>query len=48
MGHANINTTMIYAHHAPKYNVADALTRLIDKAGAPTRSRADSARLGTR
>ncbi len=29
MGHANINTTMIYAHHVPKQDAAKALTRLI-------------------
>lgn len=32
MGHANINTTMIYAHSMPKHNAADALSELIDKA----------------
>lgn len=29
MGHANIATTMIYAHHVPKHDAADALTRLV-------------------
>jgi integrase len=31
MGHANISTTMIYAHHVPKHDAADALTRLVDR-----------------
>jgi integrase len=29
MGHANIATTMIYAHHVPKHNAADALSALV-------------------
>jgi len=29
MGHADISTTMVYAHHIPKHDAADALTRLI-------------------
>jgi integrase len=29
MGHANVTTTMIYAHHVPKRDAADALTRLL-------------------
>lgn len=29
MGHANINTTMIYAHHVPKRDAAEALTRML-------------------
>ena len=29
MGHANVSTTMIYAHHVPKHNAAEALTRLV-------------------
>lgn len=29
MGHANIATTMIYAHHVPKHDAADALTALV-------------------
>ena len=34
MGHAHISTTMIYAHHVPKHDAADALTRLV-AAGRP-------------
>lgn len=29
MGHANIQTTMIYAHHIPKHDAANALTALV-------------------
>ena len=29
MGHADIQTTMIYAHHAPQHDAADKLTRLL-------------------
>jgi integrase len=29
MGHANISTTMIYAHHVPKHNAAAALSQLV-------------------
>lgn len=29
MGHASISTTMIYAHHVPKHDAADALTGLV-------------------
>ncbi len=31
MGHANIATTMIYAHHVPKHDAADALTSLVGR-----------------
>lgn len=31
MGHASIQTTMIYAHHVPKHNAADALSSLVGK-----------------
>jgi hypothetical protein len=30
MGHADIQTTMIYVHHVPKHDAADRLTRLLD------------------
>jgi len=37
MGHADIQTTMIYVHHTPKTAAADALTRIVDAAsGAPS------------
>jgi integrase len=39
MGHANISTTMIYAHHVPKHGAADALTRLVDDAFVASESR---------
>ena len=29
MGHADIQTTMIYVHHQPKTAAADALTRIV-------------------
>ncbi len=32
MGHADIQTTMIYVHHVPKTAAADLLTRLVEKA----------------
>jgi integrase len=35
MGHANISTTMIYAHHVPKRDAASALTRLVDATTSP-------------
>ena len=31
MGHADIQTTMIYVHHVPKHDAADRLTRLLDE-----------------
>jgi len=30
MGHANIETTMIYVHHVPQHDAADRLSALID------------------
>jgi integrase len=36
MGHANISTTMIYAHHVPKHDAADALTALVNADGSET------------
>ena len=30
MGHADIQTTMIYVHHVPQHDAADRLTRLLD------------------
>jgi len=35
MGHADIKTTMKYAHHVPKHNAADALNRLVETETAP-------------
>lgn len=32
MGHADVTTTMIYVHHVPKRNAAEALTALVDAA----------------
>ncbi len=32
MGHANINTTMVYAHHVPKRDAAETLTKLVSAA----------------
>jgi integrase len=29
MGHANIETTMIYVHHVPQHDAADKLSRLV-------------------
>jgi hypothetical protein len=29
MGHANIQTTMIYIHHVPQHDAADKLSRLL-------------------
>jgi hypothetical protein len=37
MGHANISTTMIYAHHIPKHGAADALTELVAQAPSAER-----------
>jgi integrase len=36
MGHAHIQTTMIYAHHVPKHDAANALTALVGSASSPT------------
>jgi len=38
MGHAHISTTMIYAHHVPKRNAADALTALVEAESGATRA----------
>jgi integrase len=35
MGHADIKTTMIYVHHVPKDDAADALTALVGSASSP-------------
>lgn len=38
MGHANIETTMIYVHHLPQHDAADKLTALVSdasNAGSP-------------
>ena len=32
MGHADIQTTMVYVHHVPKVAAADALTRIVEAA----------------
>jgi integrase len=32
MGHANIETTMIYVHHVPQHDAADKLTALVARA----------------
>jgi integrase len=33
MGHAHIDTTMVYVHHVPQHDAADKLTRLVEGAG---------------
>lgn len=38
MGHANIETTMIYVHHVPKHDAADRLSALVAAALAPAES----------
>jgi integrase len=40
MGHADIQTTMIYVHHVPKTAAADALSRIVAGALAPGHHRA--------
>jgi integrase len=35
MGHADISTTMIYAHHVPQRAAAERLTQLVQAAAAP-------------
>jgi integrase len=35
MGHADIQTTMIYVHHQPNIAAADALTRIVEAASVP-------------
>ena len=39
MGHADIQTTMIYVHHQPKTAAADALSRIVAAASAGDVSR---------
>ena len=34
MGHADIQTTMLYVHHVPKAAAADELTRAVQRATA--------------
>jgi hypothetical protein len=34
MGHADIQTTMIYVHHVPQHDAADRLSRLLDERAA--------------
>jgi len=36
MGHAGIQTTMIYVHHVPKAAAADELTRAVEEATGAT------------
>lgn len=35
MGHANIETTMLYVHHVPQHDAADKLSRLVASASSP-------------
>jgi site-specific recombinase XerD len=35
MGHADISTTMIYAHHVPQHAAAERLTQLVQATPAP-------------
>ena len=35
MGHADIQTTMIYVHHVPQHDAADRLSRLVAASEAP-------------
>ncbi len=35
MGHAQIQTTMIYVHYVPQHDAAEKLTRLFDATAAP-------------
>jgi integrase len=39
MGHADIQTTMVYVHHVPQHDAADRLGRLVDAAVEPLVSR---------
>jgi hypothetical protein len=34
MGHANIDTTMIYVHHVPQHDAADKLGQLVTSAAS--------------
>jgi integrase len=39
MGHADIQTTMLYVHHVPQVDAADRLSQVVEAAsGAPTTS----------
>jgi integrase len=38
MGHANIETTMIYVHHVPQHDAADKLTALVGASADDWRS----------
>jgi integrase len=43
MGHADIQTTMIYAHHVPRHDAADKLTQLLaERTEEPVRRTADA------
>jgi integrase len=33
MGHADVQTTMVYVHHVPRHDAADRLTALVAEAG---------------
>ena len=45
MGHADIQTTMIYVHHVPKVAAADELSRAVELAmGGPSAPRAELSR----
>ena len=35
MGHANIQTTMVYVHHVPQDDAADKLGRVVESASDP-------------
>jgi Phage integrase family len=48
MGHADIQTTMIYAHHVPQHDAADKLTRLLDERSLDSVRRTDDARFADR
>ena len=36
MGHADIQTTMIYIHHVPQHDAAERLSRLVDEGTSPS------------
>jgi hypothetical protein len=44
MGHADIQTTMIYAHHVPQHDAADKLTRLLGASSPDSTRRTVDAR----
>ncbi len=35
MGHADIQTTMVYVHHVPQHDAADRLGRVVEAASDP-------------